>query len=103
MTKTYKTVTENFKTLDEFLEITQQRPLNAVFKGEIGNLSSERDESHKKGGYWSGTANYKDAETIMMNGYREPLEKMKNAILKIGQKENHAKPRTFRIISVIYR
>lgn len=92
--KNHRVVNENFKTLDEFLEITQNRPLNAVFKDQTGNLSSERDESHKKGDYWSGTPTYKDAEKIMLDGYREPLEKMKKAILQIGQKENHAKPRT---------
>ncbi len=88
-----KVVLESFKTLDEFLETTKQRPLNAVFKDQGERLSSNRDESHKKE-FWSGTATYEDAENIMLNGYREPLEKMKKAILKIGQQDNNARPRS---------
>ena len=92
MTK-YKVVKESFKTLDEFLEITKQRPLNAVFKDQGERLSSTRDESHKKSP-WSGTNTLEDAENVMLKGYREPLEKMKKAILSIGQKDNFVKPRT---------
>lgn len=90
----HKTVIEYFRTLDEFLETTQNRPLNAVFTDQKDRLSSERDESHKMK-YWSGTATYKDAENTMSQGYSEPLDQMKKAILSIGQKENHAKPKTY--------
>ena len=92
--KSKKTVTENFKTLDQFLEASRTRPLNAVFAPMADRLSSKRDESHKGKDYWSGTATLEDAENVMESGYRDPLEKMKKAILSIGQKDNFVKPRT---------
>jgi hypothetical protein len=90
----HKVVKETFKTLDQFLEITKQRPLNAVFQSEKERLSSQRDETYKGGDYWSGTATYQDAENVMLNGYKDPLDRMKKAILKIGQQDQQARPRT---------
>jgi hypothetical protein len=90
MTK-YKVVAEHFKTLNHFLESIEQRPLNAVFQSEK-IPSSMRDESDKKNP-WSGTTTYNEAENVMLNGYKEPLEKMKKAILAIGERQANVKPR----------
>jgi hypothetical protein len=90
--KSKKTVAENFKTLDIFLDTISNRPLNAVFMDK-GTPSSMREEP-KERDPWSGTHTYQDAENTMLNGYKEPLEKMKKAILKIGQQDQNARPRS---------
>ena len=83
-------VKEHFKSLEAFIDIMEERPLNAAFKGQ-GVESSQRDETN--GRAWSGTTTYKDAQDVLRIGYREPLEKMKKAILKIGETDINARPR----------
>jgi hypothetical protein len=90
-------IKETFKTLESLIDTMEQRPLNAVFKGET-DLSSQRNETQKKDSgreAWAGTYTYNEAMDVLRNGYHEPLEKMKKAILSIGQKDNYQKPRTY--------
>lgn len=90
-TKKRKIIAENFKSLTQFIDIAEERPQNAVFK-EKEVPSSQRDETKQKQPQ-SGTKTYEEATKIMLAGYREPLDRMKKAILKIGQQDNHQRPR----------
>ena len=84
---------EAFKSLNEMITKMDTRPPNAVFKVK-DSLSSQRDESDvPMEDRFTGTANYKEAMDIMKAGYKEPLEKMKRAILKIGNMDNFEKPK----------
>ena len=91
-TKKPKMVTyEAFKNLNTMLDTMEKRPPNAVFiKKET--LSSQRDETDARKSF-TGTNTYADAMDIMKAGYKDPLEKMKKAILKIGQRDNYQRPR----------
>lgn len=88
-------VKENFKSLESFLDTISDRPLNEAFNQEK-ELSSMRDETYKKDSgraAWSGSYTYNEAADVLRNGYREPLEKMKKAILQIGRADNYQRPR----------
>lgn len=85
MTKTI--VKENFTSLENMID-TFNRPQNEAFQGQ--DLSSQKHDIRK----WSGTETYSEAEDVLKVGYKEPLDKMKKAILKIGEKENRQRPRT---------
>lgn len=91
-TKKPKMVTyEAFKSLNTMLDTMEKRPPNAVFiKKET--LSSQRDETESRKSF-TGTNTYADAMEIMKAGYKDPIEKMKKAILKIGQRDNYQRPR----------
>jgi hypothetical protein len=93
MAKQKKIFFETFKTLDDLLMTLGERPENEVFRRRAENkdLSSQRKE---KGRGFSETKDYAEAMEIMKTGYKEPLEKMKRGILKIGESENYKKPRT---------
>jgi hypothetical protein len=89
-------IAENFKTLDSMMLTMQERPLNRAFAKEI-EVSSQRDETYKKEAgraAWSGSYTYDEAKEVLQDGYFEPLEKMKTAIMKIGQAEQFQRPRT---------
>lgn len=88
-----KMITENFKSLESFIDISEERPPNAAFKINSYSLSSQKNETETNGRF-SGVNTYADAVELLKNGYKEPLEKMKKAILKIGQKDNFQRPRT---------
>lgn len=84
---------EHFKSLESLIDTMEQRPLNAVFKNEQEHLSSQRDET-KQNGRFTGVNTYKDAMDVVRNGYKDPLEKMKKAILKMGEMDQNKRPRT---------
>jgi hypothetical protein len=90
---TRKVVYEHFKTLEILLDTMENRPLrNEAYKNKE-NLASQREEIGVKNP-WSGTSDYNEAMQIIKEGYKKPLEKMKKAILKIGQNETYKRPRT---------
>ena len=85
-----KVVYENFKSINELLSTMEKRPIrNQAFKDKE-NIASQRIEENKP---WSGTTDYNQAMEIMKSGYKDPLEKMKKAILKIGQNEKANRPK----------
>jgi hypothetical protein len=85
-----KVVYENFKSIHDLLSNMEKRPMrNQAFNGK-DNLASQRIEENKP---WSGTTDYNQAMEIMRTGYKDPLEKMKKAILKIGQNEKANRPK----------
>lgn len=81
---------EHFKSLDHLIDTMNERPQNAVFQKT--DLSSQRDESDKPRKF-SGTNTYQEAVDVMQAGYKDPLEQMKKAILKIGRNEDRKRPR----------
>lgn len=85
-------VKETFKSLDSLLDTMEGRPLNAAFKGNRDEAASERDET-KSRTPWSGTKTYNAAQDVLKEGYFEPMEKMKKALLKIGQADKYQRPR----------
>jgi hypothetical protein len=88
-----KVIFEEFKTLENVLETMEKRPVrNQAFKNKE-NLASSREEIGEKNP-WSGTSDYNEAMQIIKEGYKKPLDKMKKAILKIGQNETYKRPRT---------
>jgi hypothetical protein len=88
-----KVVYEHFKTLEILLDTMENRPLrNEAYKNK-DNLASQREEIGEKNP-WSGTSDYNEAMQVIKEGYKKPLEKMKKAILKIGQNETYKRPRT---------
>jgi hypothetical protein len=80
---------EHFKTLNHFLDVIDGRPLNAVFQKK-SIPSSQRIEDNKR---FTGTFDYKEAMQVLKDGYKDPLNKMKKAILKIGEMDNYQRPR----------
>lgn len=90
-----KVVKETFKSLESLMETMQERPLNTAFQGE-SDVSSTRKESKSR--KWYGTDDYSEAEQLLKIGYKEPLDKMKKAILKIGEKDKHQKPRSYNTV-----
>lgn len=87
-----KVVFEKFRTLDNFIDTMEQRPLNTAFTKAERTPTSQKDET-ENGGRFSGVNTYNDAAELMKIGYKEPLEKMKKAILKIGENNNYQRPR----------
>src|SRR6476646_7032639 len=91
-TKPKTIIRESFKSLNHMLDTMETRaPRNAAFKNKE-ELSSQRDETDKRTKF-SETNTYSHAMDIMRDGYKDPLEKMKKAILKIGKNDNYQKPR----------
>lgn len=91
-TKKRKVVSENFKSLGVLLDTMDSRPIrNEAFKNKEG-LASQREEIGDKKP-WSGTQTYSEAMEIMRTGFRDPLEKMKKGILKMGANEKDKRPR----------
>jgi hypothetical protein len=87
-----KVVYENFKSINELLSTMEKRPVrNQAFNAK-DNLASQRDYTGNERP-WSGTETYNQAMEIMKTGYKDPLEKMKKAILKIGQTEKANRPK----------
>lgn len=88
-----KLVFENFRTLEQLIDTMETRELNPAFKS-LGNgrIASQSDES-KDRSPWSGSATYTEAMETLRNGYKDPLDKMKKAILKVGELDNHKRPR----------
>ena len=85
-----KVVYENFKNLDNLLSTMENRPIRNQAFQDKENIASQRKEENNP---WSGTTDYNEAMEIMRSGYKDPLEKMKKAILKIGQKEKANRPK----------
>ena len=86
-----KVVYENFKSINDLLSTMEKRPVrNQAFNGK-DNLASQRISDDERP--WSGTNTYDQAMEIMRTGYKDPLEKMKKAILKIGQKDKANRPK----------
>lgn len=90
--KAKKIVHEHFKSLEALLFTMEERPTNTAFLAKE-RLSSMKDETDTNG-RWTGTNTYDEAMEIIKAGYAEPLDRMKRAILKIGEKEKGTKPRT---------
>lgn len=90
-----KVVVERFKSLETLMESLEERPLNTAFEGQR-EVASQRKESDSRS--WYGTTSYNDAENVMKIGYKEPLEKMKKAILKIGESDKYQKPRAYNAV-----
>lgn len=86
-------VKEYFKSLESFIDTMEGRPMNRAFHGIEKDPSSQRDETERRTKF-SGTNTYNDAMNILRIGYKEPLEKMKKGILKIGEQTNNQRPRT---------
>lgn len=89
-----KVAYENFKTIESMLDILDTRETNKAFKqkeNERGLASVRVEES----GRFTGVKTYDEAMDIMKKGYTDPLEKMKKAILKIGEKSAAKRPRVY--------
>lgn len=93
---TRKIVKEHFKSLENLIDTMENRPLNAAFQNLNDEPSSQRDESKKKEEgreAWSGSYTYEETKNTLKTGYKEPLDKLKKAVLKTGQKDNYVRPR----------
>jgi hypothetical protein len=89
--KKRKVVVENFKSISTLLNTMNERPIpNDAFKHKE-NLASQRIESEESP--WSGTATYSEAMEIMKTGFKDPLEKMKKGILKLGALDKDQRPK----------
>lgn len=86
-----KVIYEEFKSITHILDTMENRPLNKVFS-ILETPSSQRDESNKTVKF-SGVDTYNEGIEIMQAGYRSPLEKIKKAVLKIGQTDTYKRPR----------
>jgi hypothetical protein len=86
-----KVTYENFKTIESMLDIFETREVNKAFKHKE-SLASVRVEESKR---FTGVKTYNEAIDIMKEGYKDPLEKMKKAILKIGEQSAAKRPRIY--------
>ena len=84
-------VHEHFKSLNQLVDIMDTRPNNRAFR-DYEKPASQRDETGEKKP-WSGTETYKDATEMIKTGFKEPLAKMKKALVKIGQTEKPVRPK----------
>lgn len=94
---TRKIIKEHFKSLESLIDTMEDRPLNAAFKALNDIPSSQRDESEKKTAgraAWSGSYTYEETKNTLKTGYKDPLDQLKKAVLKTGQKDNYQRPRT---------
>lgn len=89
MTTKRTVIHEHFKSLEHLLIEMEERPLNAAFKDESYISSQEIRE----GGRWAGTRDYNEAMNVVKTGFKEPLEKMKKAVLRIGEMDSYTKPK----------
>jgi hypothetical protein len=90
--KNKKVVSENFKSLNTLLDTMESRPIrNIAFKNKEA-LASQREEIDKEKP-WSGTKTYNEAMEVMKSGFRDPLEKMKRGILKMGNMDKDTRPK----------
>jgi hypothetical protein len=80
---------EHFKNLEVLLDTMENRELNAVFQKK-DELTSQRVNI---GGTWSGTETYEECMQVLRNGYKEPLDNMKKAVLKVGNMDNYVRPK----------
>jgi hypothetical protein len=93
---TRKIINEHFKSLESLIDTMEKRPLNTAFKALNDIPSSQRDESERKGRgreAWSGSYTYDETKETLKKGYRDPLDQLKKAVLKTGQKDNYVRPR----------
>jgi hypothetical protein len=90
--KKRKVISENFKSLNTLLDTMESRPIrNIAFKNKEA-LASQREELGDKKP-WSGTSTYSEAMEVMKTGFRDPLEKMKKGILKMGNMDKDTRPK----------
>lgn len=91
-------VKEHFPSLLNLIDTMEGREVNAAFKSQIDELSSQRDESKKKEDgreAWSGSYTYNETMETLKTGYKEPLDKLKKAVLKTGKQDNYVRPRPY--------
>lgn len=89
--KTRTIIHEHFKSLNYLVDTMHERPLNKAFH-DYERLASSRNEIGEKEP-WSGTETYDEATNLIKTGFRDPLEQMKKAIVKIGQTEKKNRPK----------
>lgn len=90
----FKTIIfERYKNLTELSRTIDGRGLNNVFKGR-SELTSQV-KSGSRDAFFGSANTYQKAEQIMAEGYAEPLERMKKAILKIDKKDKAQRPRPY--------
>jgi hypothetical protein len=95
-----KIIHENFKTLNHLIDTMDNRELNAVFAKRADSLSSQKDETGRKAAdQFSKVNKYSDAIELVRSGYKDPLKKIKKAVLNIGRNEGYKK--TQRVKSVV--
>ena len=95
-----KIIHENFKTLNQLIDTMDNRELNAVFAKRADSLSSQKDETGRKAAdQFSKVNKYSDAIELVKTGYKDPLKKIKKAVLDIGRNEGYKK--TQRVKSVV--
>jgi hypothetical protein len=84
---------EHFKTLNSLVDIISDRPKHKAYQ-DYEKPASMRDETGEKKP-WAGTQTFSEATEMIKTGFKDPLEKMKKSIVKIGntQKPNRPKPK----------
>jgi hypothetical protein len=75
---------EHYNSLQELTKTIEKRPTNDIF-ARRPELASQKKSKANDRFYGSATC-YKNAVELLSNGYFEPMEKMKKAILKIDRK-----------------
>lgn len=83
---------EKFKSMNEMLEIMENRGINSVFQKK-DKLSSQNNEAEDKRKF-SGVDTYSDAMELIKGGYSDPLNKLKKGMLKIAENNKYIRPRT---------
>lgn len=95
-----KIIHEHFKTLNQLIDTMDDRKLNAVFTKRADSLSSQKDETGRDAAdQFSKVNKYSDALELVRTGYKDPLKKIKKAVLNIGRNEGYKK--TQRVKSVV--
>jgi|RhiMethySRZTD1v2_1073278.scaffolds.fasta_scaffold256874_2 hypothetical protein len=95
-----KVIFEHFKTLNNLIDTMDSRELNAVFINRADSLTSQKDETGRKAAdQFSKVNKYSDALELMRSGYKDPLKKIKKAVVKIGRNEGYKKSQ--RVKSVV--
>ena len=82
---------EHFRSLEALNDALETRPKNKVFSGTTGH-SNKTDRDYID---FCGSDNYKQASDLLLNGYREPLDQMKKALLKLDTQGEKSRPRSF--------
>lgn len=82
-----KYICETFESIDKMLTAINSRENNKAMRGE--------NDSQGSGSKFYGTRNYKEAETLIKNGWEEPMSELRGMMRTAGIKTNvtHTKTR----------
>jgi hypothetical protein len=82
-------IVEHFRTLESLVDTIETREYNKIFK------TGEKSSQSRSNSDWYGTSSYNQSIQLIKDGFKEPLETMKKAVLKIDKQNTYTRPKTY--------